>query len=93
MSLFKSNVYKISLYKTNSSDIIFSQFAQFPDNIFDSSLTKYILHVTNNLEYASERLLLTQRPGFLAFGGYKFNPGPETRLDRSELLCNSFIKV
>ena len=26
--------------------------------------------------------------GFLASGGDEFNPGPETRLDRSELLCN-----
>ena len=53
MSLSKSNVYKIYLYKTNSSDITFSRFAQFPYNIFGSSLTKYILHVTNNLEYVS----------------------------------------
>ena len=28
--------------------------------------------------------------GFLASGGDEFNPGPETRLDRSELLCNKF---
>ena len=42
-----------------------------------------------------ERLLLNHAntPGFLAPGGEEFNPGPETRLDRSELLCNSFIKV
>ena len=26
--------------------------------------------------------------GFLASGGEEFNPGPEMRLDRSELLCN-----
>ena len=37
-----------------------------------------------------ERLLLNhaKTPGFLAPGGEEFNPGPETRLDRSELLCN-----
>ena len=28
--------------------------------------------------------------GFLAPGG-EFNPGPETRLDRSELLCNKVL--
>lgn len=53
MSLSKSNVYKISLYKTNSSDFTFSRFAQFPYNIFGSSLTKYTLHITNNSEYVS----------------------------------------
>lgn len=53
MSLSKSNVYKISLYKTNSSDITFCRFAQIPYNVFGSSLTKYILHVKNNVEYVS----------------------------------------
>ena len=40
----------------------------------------------------SERLLLNyaKTPGFLAPGGDEFNPGPEMRLDRSELLCNKF---
>ena len=39
-----------------------------------------------------ERLLLnhSNTPGFLAPGG-EFNPGPETRLDRSELLCNKVL--
>ena len=39
-----------------------------------------------------ERLLLNhlKTPGFLVPGGEEFNPGPETRLDRSELLCNKF---
>ena len=42
---------------------------------------------------ASERLLLnhTKTPGFLAPGGEEFNPGPVTRLDRSELLCNKVL--
>ena len=41
----------------------------------------------------SERLLLNHAntPGFLALGGEEFNPGPETRLDRSELLCNKVL--
>ena len=39
-----------------------------------------------------ERLLLNEKmPGFLASGGEEFNPGPETRLDRSELLCNKVL--
>ena len=39
----------------------------------------------------TERLLLNDKmPGFLASGEDKFNPGPETSLDCSELLC---IKV
>ena len=42
---------------------------------------------------ASERLLLNHAnvPGFLAPGGEEFNPGPETRLDCSELLCNKVL--
>ena len=41
----------------------------------------------------SERLLLnhTKMLGFLASGREEFNPGPETRLDRSELLCNKVL--
>ena len=40
-----------------------------------------------------ERLLLNHEkmPGFLASGGEEFNLGPETRLDRSELLCNKVL--
>ena len=41
----------------------------------------------------TERLLLNHvnTPGFLAPRGEEFNPGPETRLDRSELLCNKVL--
>ena len=41
----------------------------------------------------SESLLLTHEkmPGFLASRGEEFNPGPATRLDRSELLCNKVL--
>ena len=41
----------------------------------------------------SEKLLLnhTKTVGFLAPGGEEFNPGPETRLDRSEILCNKVL--
>ena len=39
-----------------------------------------------------ERLLLNDKtPGFLASRGEEFNPGPETKLDRSELLCNKVL--
>ena len=39
-----------------------------------------------------ERLLLNNKmAGFLASGGDEFNPGPETRLDHSELLCNKVL--
>ena len=40
-----------------------------------------------------ERLLLNhaETPGFLASGGEEFNPGPEMRLDHSELLCNKVL--
>ena len=45
------------------------------------------------LAHSYERLLLNhaKTPGFLAPGGEEFNPGPETRLDRSELLCNKVL--
>ena len=41
---------------------------------------------------SNERLLLNHEKmlGSLASGG-EFNPGPETRLDRSELLCNKVL--
>ena len=40
-----------------------------------------------------ERLLLnhTKTPGFLASGGEVFNPGPEMRLDHSEILSNKVL--
>ena len=45
-----------------------------------------------SLSLGFERLLLNKkRPGFLASGGEEFNPGPETRLDHSELLCNRVL--
>ena len=39
------------------------------------------------------RLLLNHPKtlGFLASGGDEFNPGPEMRLDHSELLCNKVL--
>ena len=44
------------------------------------------------LWWEPESLLLNGKtPGFLPSGGDEFNPGPETRLDRSELLCNKVL--
>ena len=40
---------------------------------------------------ASERWLLNHDSGILGPEGEEFNPGPETRLDRSELLCNKVL--
>ena len=34
---------------------------------------------------------LQKTSGFLASGGEEFNPGPETRPDCSELLCNKVL--
>ena len=56
---------------------------------------KQQLELDMEQQTGSERLLLNHAntPGFLAPGGEEFNPGPETRLDRSELLCNKvFLK-
>ena len=59
------------------------------------SCTGGFMHSFNSFYYSTiyrlpfcgpERLLLNDKTlGFLASGGDKFNPGPETRLDRSEL--------
>ena len=44
------------------------------------------------VHFRHARLLLNEKtPGFLASGGEEFNPGPETRLDCSELLCNKVL--
>ena len=57
--------------------------------IFASTVLRFFLKQMNGIE----RLLLNhvKTPGFLALGGEEFNPGPETRLDRSELLCNKVL--
>ena len=48
---------------------------------------------THRMYTTNERLLLNHANalGFLAPRGEEFNPGPETRLDRSELLCNKVL--
>ena len=44
-----------------------------------------------NVQTTQSLLLNDKTLGFLASGGDKFNPGPETGLDRSELLCNQVL--
>ena len=61
-----------------------AEFSKFVD-ILSVALSKHHL-------LGFERLLLNDKtPGFLSSGGDEFNPGPETRLDRSELLCNKVL--
>ena len=52
-----------------------------------------VVHRVTESDMTDERLLLNQAktPGFLVSGGEEFNPGPETRLDHSELLCNKVL--
>ena len=60
--------------------------------ILQARLQQYVNHELPD-DQAGGRLLLNHAntPGFLAPGGEEFNPGPETRLDRSELLCNKVL--
>ncbi|WP_343090204.1 hypothetical protein [Salmonella enterica] len=56
--------------------------------MFQTDLSSLALSCRGN-----EILLLNHEKmlGFLAYGGEEFNPGPETRLDHSELLCNKVL--
>ena len=51
------------------------------------------IHLILRCPLLLERLFLNhaKTPGFLASEGEEFNPGPETRLDRSELLSNKIL--
>ena len=44
-----------------------------------------------NVQTTQSLLLNDKTLGFFASGGDKFNLGPETRLDRSKLLCNEVL--
>ena len=62
------------------------------NNAFESVLMRWMKLEPIIQSEVSERLLLNDKMlGFLASGGDEFNPGPETRLDRSELLCNKVL--
>ena len=54
------------------------------------SWASLVAQLVKNPPVMCERFLLNHEktPGFLASGGEEFNPGPETRLDHSELLCS-----
>jgi len=56
--------------------------------MFQTDLSSLALSCRGN-----EILLLNHEKmlGFLAYGGEEFNPGPKTRLDCSELLCNRVL--
>jgi len=62
-------------------------------HIQNAPIQKWGRRGTEKEGHTHERLLLnhTKTPGFLAPGGEEFNPGPEMRLDRSELLCNEVL--
>ena len=72
---------------TNSMDMTLSNLRKL---VVDREAWRAAVH---GFAKSSERLLLNHAntPGFLAPGGEEFNPGPETRLDRSELLCNKVL--
>ena len=56
------------------------------NNAFESVLMRWMKLEPIIQSEVSERLLLNDKTlGFLASGGDEFNPGPEMRLDRSEL--------
>ena len=63
-----------------------------PKNVQTIALISHASKVMLKILQASERLLLNHAKtlGFLAPGG-EFNPGPEMRLDHSELLCNKVL--
>ena len=56
-------------------------------------MSDYLDYAVSQIIYDIERLLLNHANtlGFLVPGGEEFNPGPEMRLDRSELLCNKVL--
>ena len=58
-----------------------------------TSLTKCFASSIWYLREGSERLLLNYEKtlGFLASGGEEFSPGPQKRVDCSELLCNKVL--
>ena len=56
-------------------------------NLIDSSFL--VADTSENIERLS--LNHAKTPGFLAPRGEEFNPGPETRLNHSELLCNKVL--
>ena len=68
------------------------------DSNFPPILTKGILKpgegvlgVWGDSGYIERLLLNNKTPGFLASRGDEFKPGPEMRLDSSELLCNKVL--
>ena len=79
--------------KSRGSNTTFSTM----DTSSRQKISKKILHMNYTLNQMNltdiERLWLNHADtlGFLAPGGEEFNPGPEMRLDGSELLCNKVL--
>ena len=55
-----------------------------PTVILEPKKIKFVMVIKDCLNH-------TNTPGFLASRGEEFNPGPETRLDHSEILCNKVL--
>ena len=72
--------------------MVYSYAMQNPRRVMTQVESPKYFPILLKLFQEDERLLLNhERLEFLAFGGEEFNPGPETRLDRSELLCNRVL--
>ena len=71
--------------------MVYSYAMQNPRRIMTQVESPKYFPILLKLFQEDEMLLLNhERLGFLPFGG-EFNPGPETRLDRSEPLCNKVL--
>ena len=73
--------------------MIFSQFAASSSSrtVSTSLLTVPVYPILPSKQVHERLLLNNKTPGFLASGGDKFNPGPEMRLDRSEIWGNRVL--
>ena len=73
--------------------MIFSQFAASSSSptVSTSLLTVPVYPILPSKQVHERLLLNNKTPGFLASAGDKFNPGPETRLDRSEIWGNKVL--
>ena len=72
--------------------MVYSYAMQNPRRIMTQVESPKYFPILLKLFQEDEMLLLNhERLGFLPFGGEEFNPGPETMLDCSELLCNRVL--
>ena len=85
----KGSIKECSIYSTIA---LISHASKVMLKILQARLQQYVNHELPD-DQAGGRLLLNHAntPGFLAPGGEEFNPGPEMRLNHSELLCNKVL--